>query len=192
MFEKWNQKESLRRAKFTANLLGNLNGKLLDIGAYKGELSKFLPNIEYYPLDVYDLKKEFKNAVKQNLNEDTNLSFKDNFFDYVVFIGTLEHLFFPEKILKEINRILKSDGFAIISFPNDNNWYWKLVAHTFHNLDMSFDELKFMHHWFFGEKSSQTLLQKYFKIISKSYYNGIYGRFIPFAKSEIFYKVVKP
>jgi len=196
MFECWCQKESLRRAKFTANLLGNYNGKILDIGAYKGELSKFLSDVEYYPLDLYDLRRKFKNAIVQDLNKDKKLHFKSNFFDYVVCIGTLEHLFYPEEIMKEIKRVLKPKRIAILSFPNDVSFYMKIL-HLFNDLDIPFEKLKFMHHWFFGINSIRKLVSKHFKVLKEKGYVGLYGRILlpqwlldrfPETSPELFYK----
>lgn len=44
-------------------------------------------------------------------------SFKDNFFDVVVCSHVLEHVKDDRKALKEINRVLKKDGFLFISVP---------------------------------------------------------------------------
>ena len=195
MREKWNPKESLRRAKFIAAYLGESNGKLLDIGSYKGELRRFLPKVEYYPLDVYDLKKRFKNAVVQNLNEDEELPFKNEFFDYIVCAGTLEHLFHPDKIMEEIRRVLKDKGIAIISLPNDNSFYLKFM-HLFNDLDIKFEDLRYLHHWFFGLESIRDFIGRYFTILDERGYSGLYGRFLLLHKSarlssELFYKVIK-
>lgn len=46
------------------------------------------------------------------------LPFKSDQFDYIYSMGTIEHNYFPEKSLKEINRILKPNGISIIGVPN--------------------------------------------------------------------------
>ncbi len=196
MNEKWNPRESIRRARFTAHLIGNVSGKLLDIGAYKGELSEYLPiHLVYQPLDIYDLTKKFKNAVVQDLNRETRLPFKSNFFDVVVCIGTLEHLFHPEKVMAEIRRVLKPDGMAIISLPNDNSIYMKFL-HLFNNLDVPFDELKYLHHWFFSKGNARAFVEKYFTVKEELGYAGIYGRYFLLDRNlsfapEIFYRAKK-
>jgi 2-polyprenyl-3-methyl-5-hydroxy-6-metoxy-1,4-benzoquinol methylase len=43
-------------------------------------------------------------------------------FDYIVCLEVLEHLFRPEKLLKQCQTILKDDGEIIVSFPNIA-WY---------------------------------------------------------------------
>lgn len=49
-----------------------------------------------------------------------SLPFPDNFFDVVVSLETIEHLTNPEIFLRELRRVLKKNGTAIISCPNDN------------------------------------------------------------------------
>jgi len=46
-------------------------------------------------------------------------------FDVVVCTETMEHLLNPSKGLTEMNRVLKSGGFLIISTPNP--WYWQII-----------------------------------------------------------------
>lgn len=188
MFEKWNSNEHERRMRFIGKLIGT--GKTLDIGAYRGNLFEYLSigRKDYYPIDAYKVK--FKNAITQDLNKSTKLPYPDGYFDNVAFIGTIEHLFYPEEILSEIRRVMKPSGRAFISFPDDNHWYWKLIAHTFSNLDVPFDELKCFHHWFFGKKCMRELLGRYFKIQKEIPYCGSYGRFIG-GHSEIVFVVRK-
>jgi 2-polyprenyl-3-methyl-5-hydroxy-6-metoxy-1,4-benzoquinol methylase len=54
------------------------------------------------------------------MNHDLNkgLPFKKNFFDVVVGLEVLEHLYNPYEMMKEIKRVLKPKGYAIISMPN--------------------------------------------------------------------------
>lgn len=198
LHEKWNEKESARRIMFTAELLEKTNGKLLDIGAYKGELNWHLENIEYYPLDIHDLTDVFDKAEHVDLNKTLGLlPYEDDFFDYAVCIGTLEHLFYPEKVIIEIKRVLKPKGVAILSFPNDNSLYMKILQ-LFNNIDVPFDELKYLHHWFFGRNCIRNLLAKHFNIIKEKGYAGIYTRFLlprfilnrfPNMSPELFYRV---
>ena len=48
-------------------------------------------------------------------------SFKDNTFDVVLCLETIEHVENPHHCIWEIKRILKKDGIFIISIPNAKN-----------------------------------------------------------------------
>ena len=51
------------------------------------------------------------------------LPFDDGTFDVVVSYETIEHLDYPEKFLKEIKRVAKSNATIIVTCPNDPYYY---------------------------------------------------------------------
>lgn len=57
------------------------------------------------------------------------LPFKDGQFDIVVATDILEHLFGPDEVAREIRRVLKPGGFALISVPNhfDLGMRWRIL-----------------------------------------------------------------
>lgn len=81
---------------------------------------------EIYGLDVSDYivnsaKKNFEeHGLKANLirSDVRNIKFPSNNFDFVYTMGTIEHIPDYEKALKEIYRVLKPGGKAIIGSPN--------------------------------------------------------------------------
>lgn len=50
-----------------------------------------------------------------------SMPYPDNFFDFVVCTEALEHVFDYDKAIKEIFRVTKSGGYAILSFQNHFN-----------------------------------------------------------------------
>ena len=46
------------------------------------------------------------------------LPFENESFDIVTMLAVLEHLSYPEDILKEINRILRKDGRLVLTVPS--------------------------------------------------------------------------
>ncbi len=52
--------------------------------------------------------------------------FKDDFFDVVTMTDVFEHITEPEKILKDIKKVLKKDGILFIKVPNGNYSLLKL------------------------------------------------------------------
>jgi ubiquinone/menaquinone biosynthesis C-methylase UbiE len=105
--------------------------KVLDFGAGSGV---FLYSLSKNFKKVYGLDVEVKsmNYIKNRFNlnnlhiiknEGQSLPFQDNFFDIVYAADVLEHVENPEKIYKELSRIIKPKGYLIVSGPTENLIY---------------------------------------------------------------------
>ena len=104
--------------------------KVLDIGCGTGVLGAFF--IDEYNADVTGIeileecaekaKKTLNQVYCKNIEEDDFLhELKD--FDYVIFSDSLEHLVDPEKVLRNIHKVLKkSKSNILISVPNVRNF----------------------------------------------------------------------
>jgi ubiquinone/menaquinone biosynthesis C-methylase UbiE len=97
---------------------------LLDIACGEGHLLRYA---ESYGLKCFGLDFSYKalKIVQKNLIENRIilangelLPIADDRFDFVANIGSLEHFFNPEKGLREMHRILKPDGLAVLVLPN--------------------------------------------------------------------------
>lgn len=85
--------------------------------------NNFGNEIELYACDVnsrhYDVFFDFAKLRYTNLDHPYMLPYKDNYFDVVIGSGVLEHVPDESASLRELYRILKPDGFFIITFlPN--------------------------------------------------------------------------
>ncbi|OGD86268.1 hypothetical protein A2164_03785 [Candidatus Curtissbacteria bacterium RBG_13_35_7] len=106
-----------------------VKGKLvLDIGCSTGYLGSILQKkgAKVFGIDisknaVKEARKQLFSAQELDLNEQ-KLPFKKNYFDLIIASEIIEHLFEPEKILKEIHRILKINGYLLITTPNFLYW----------------------------------------------------------------------
>ncbi|MCB0587983.1 MAG: methyltransferase domain-containing protein [Phaeodactylibacter sp.] len=67
---------------------------------YARELNAGVPNLEYRVEDAL------------------NLSFEDNTFDLVISVEVIEHVGQPERMIEEVQRVLKPGGMAVITFPS--------------------------------------------------------------------------
>ncbi len=73
-----------------------------------------------------DLEPENQEVMKELLGENVSLlkpdklDFKDNFFDKMVFFDVLEHLEDEKPLLEEVKRVLKEDGLAYFTVPNQS------------------------------------------------------------------------
>lgn len=100
--------------------------KILDVGCYIGVLSRILAEQgkEVIAIDilksVIDTAKIFNQVegVHYEHGDIFNMKFKDNEFDCILFLETIEHVDAPTRFLKEFFRILKPGGCLIISTPN--------------------------------------------------------------------------
>ncbi len=109
-------------------------GRLLELGCSTViplSLSDLAPDLEVYVTD-FDLSKPIKHKLKISSNtkikeidaysvdvEKTPLPAPDNYFDYVLCCEVLEHMEVdPMFMLSELNRVLKDDGFIILTTPN--------------------------------------------------------------------------
>lgn len=97
---------------------------MLDIGCGSGWLLKEAEKIglETYGLDISNKAVERAKINAPNseilVGDGENLPWSDNYFDYVSCLGSLEHYVNPERGVKEIQRVLNSEGTAIIMLPN--------------------------------------------------------------------------
>ena len=105
-----------------------VKGKIvLDIASGSGYGTKLLANSAKKVFGV-DIDKSAVEYAKQNFSA-SNIEFKvgdgekipleDNSVDVVITFETIEHVKDYKKFIKEIKRVLKKDGIAIISTPND-------------------------------------------------------------------------
>jgi SAM-dependent methyltransferase len=111
--------------------------KVLDIGAAPGHLSMALARLGFQVWgQVHSLQEEYEQSGTQfepfvvrakrygiQLAEgdiqSQPLPFDDNIFDLILFTEVLEHIWlFPNQILDEIRRVLKPDGFLLLTTPN--------------------------------------------------------------------------
>lgn len=106
-------------------LIDDKTGKLLDIGCGEGAFALFLDDkYNYYGIDISSQK---INAAKQIglrvvcCDLDQGIPFKNEYFDIAVAGEVIEHLPNVSNILKEVHRVLKSDGIFIGSTPNATN-----------------------------------------------------------------------
>ena len=108
----------------------NISGgnKILEIGCGEGELLfklrkryKELWGIDISEIQIKNTKKRvraIKNIHVKVGDANKKLEFKDFFFDIIIAIEVLEHLFDPYHFMEECRRLLKSKGTLIVHVPN--------------------------------------------------------------------------
>ena len=98
-------------------------GSLVDLGAGQGALSVWADNAGFQTTAVDFNKGNFVadsiNFVQADLNRP--LPIADDSFDVVAALEVIEHLENSYALLREISRILKPGGHAVVSTPNESN-----------------------------------------------------------------------
>ena len=111
------------------NKLASENGsikRILNLGAGEGELNHLIHSYceDLYACDINEDDVEFGKLINPlvvySVQDGTNLSYQNNYFDVVICMEVLEHVEDEEKLLKEIYRVLIPGGLTIITFPSIN------------------------------------------------------------------------
>ena len=102
---------------------------LLDIGCNTGHLlktiRKFNASCQCWGVDV---EPKIMTLQIENCNfkvaDAKNLPFTDGYFDVIFVLDILEHIQDVERAIKEIHRVLKTNGLVILSGPTES-WFYK-------------------------------------------------------------------
>lgn len=100
-------------------------GLHIDIGIGRGDGTALISSkkrtigIEYGTLVAQIAKRIYKDVIQANASE---LPFKDNTFNSVTMLDSLEHILNPEKALSEVYRVLKPNGILIITTPTKEDF----------------------------------------------------------------------
>lgn len=98
--------------------------KVLDVGAGEGAFSQRLID-EGFDVSAVDFRPGEFRANVECKHVDLNSDFHDklaNKFDSVVAIEVIEHLFNPRHFIHNCLRMLKDDGYLLLTSPNPENW----------------------------------------------------------------------
>lgn len=135
--------------------------RVLDIGCGNGwwlnTLKERVKDWELWGIEISEKAAQYaskKFGINVFVGELHEAAFASNYFDFVTMWDTLEHIHNPIQLLKEIRRILKSDGFLFIICPSLDSLEYKLFRQHWFSLDIP------RHYFNFSEKTLGTLLNK--------------------------------
>lgn len=104
------------------------NKKILDVGCNTGNLGEKLIKEKNCIVYGLDYSKKAIEIAKRRLNkaivfdlETYKIPFKNEKFDIIIFADVLEHLRYPEVILKKYSQLLNKNSLIIASVPNVAN-----------------------------------------------------------------------
>ena len=118
---------AVEREQILANILPS-NGLLLDVGCWDGSFQQFLPGINYVGIDInrQPLERAKLKKIDVVVAVSDSLPFRSELFDACSMIEVIEHLYSPEKTVREIYRILKPSGAFVLATPNFVNFVDRL------------------------------------------------------------------
>ena len=133
-----------RRFQEVEKLAEPVGGRVLDIGCADGVFTKVILDKtrakEIIGIDVLSgsvkwAKSHWKRnkKMKFEVGDAHKLRFKTRSFDAVFALEMLEHVFEPIKVLNEVKRVLRKDGYAVFLVPSENFLFrllWPLWCHT--------------------------------------------------------------
>lgn len=124
----WKKKKEAIR-----HILQNLSAKtIIDVGCGDGRLIDIIPSrmiytgIDISPTQIEEAKK-FIRQKKQNktsfiIGDVTKMPFPENSFDVALACDIVEHVLSPEKLFKELKRVVRKNGCIIFGIPNESLW----------------------------------------------------------------------
>jgi len=94
-----------------------LKGKLLDFGCGRKPFENLFNVSEYIGVDIAETGHDHKNSKVDVYYDGNHFPFENETFDSLFCGEVLEHVFNPNEILVEINRVLKPGAKALITVP---------------------------------------------------------------------------
>jgi 2-polyprenyl-3-methyl-5-hydroxy-6-metoxy-1,4-benzoquinol methylase len=174
---------------------------VLDIGGYTADMLTYLKYkkistkiIDYLVIDadrgaLKIAKKRGANIMFANLHEKNALSKINKKFDIILCTEVLEHLLYPEDILKELKKLVKKDGVVIISLPNENTIFHRIYSVLGIGIDaFAFKQFKHLHLPTISQ--SRKFVKKYFTIEKELYYINFSGKFSHFSIMGRFFSAI--
>jgi SAM-dependent methyltransferase len=134
-----------RFLKKVAENLSTLKGQLLEIGPQ--ERSMVRDSFVNFQIDTFDIVDTYKPTHVGDITKN-NKSIKESTYDCVVGMEVLEHTIDPFGAVKEMRRILKHDGYLLVSAPLTWRIHgpipdcWRFTEHGFKVLLRDFDILE--------------------------------------------------
>lgn len=145
----------LRRFIEVLKVVREVEGPVLDVGCHSGTFTaKILKRVGSKKVYGIDISEQAISLAKKRIpfgnfrvGDAQKLPFKSDFFEAAFCLEVLEHVDDPVAVLKEINRILKKGGYAVLLVPSDDRlfkviWFlWTLYyPHWRHAHVQSFKE----------------------------------------------------
>lgn len=158
----------------------NEGTKILDVGGYMGDMFLLLKQnhdkqFTYHLVDFDDKALETsreRGAQTYKVHLDTesiDKHFPGEQFDIILCGEVLEHTLDPHRHIQKIKELLKDDGTCVISLPNENSIFHRLMSVIGSGVDQcAFELYKHLHLPTISQ--SKNFVSEYFKVKDITYY----------------------
>ena len=199
MLPKWHSRYFHTKYAFSA--LNKLKGKVVDIGAGQGGITRALalslPDLKFYACDNDYKKLEVFAGLRERIvlrrGDACNLPYKSRYFDAVVMFDVLEHLEDPPKAISEVSRVLKKQGVFHLVVPCEGDiWTIDGVINKL-GINLKKDPIGHINQFTFRQVSNEFDTHG-FKIKDVKYsYHFIYQvvSFLYFLRTKLLFKGLK-
>lgn len=111
-----------RRHWLYPRLTKRLHGRSLDVGCGIGDMLSFRPGTVGTDINPRTIQYCISRGYEARLMTVDVLPFSDQQFDSVLLDNVLEHIVEPAALLREIRRVLKTDGSLVVGVPGIKGW----------------------------------------------------------------------
>jgi len=127
--------DTLPRIQIALNWIKDIKPKkVLDIGCGPGHLARLIKkNLPFTEIHGFDFSKVAIEKASQSLDQSWKLNIdledipvESSHYDAIICLEILEHIYDVSHVLREIHRLLKHSGKALISVPNLAYWRYRL------------------------------------------------------------------
>jgi SAM-dependent methyltransferase len=130
----------LRRTR-VLDLLGDLNGRVLDVGCGPGAMTREIldAGCEFWGVDgsprmIAEARRRFAGLKRAHFGvaDAVALPFADRAFDGVLCVGVIDRVPQPATVIGELGRVLRPRGILVMAFPNLLSPYALWRSHVFY------------------------------------------------------------
>lgn len=149
--------------------------RLMDLGCGSGLISAKIKELGFMVTGIdfstVAVAKARQNGIDAKVGDlDQGIPEADKRYDLVVAGDLIEHVFDPISLLKEMNRVLKDDGYLIFSVPHD----WSVMVRLRALIGRSYQEINYFrtgsckHHTSFSNRLLKFMLrQSNFRVVGQ-------------------------
>lgn len=147
--------------------------KVLEIGCYTARIMDCLPEgVDYCGMDFDEAALELaraRGAKTIQVHMDLEDVRTNETYDAVICTEVLEHLVNPCKMMERIGESLKDDGVVLLSLPNENTIYHRIMSAMGFGVDLCAFQL-YKHIHLPTITQSRRFVERYFRVIREEYY----------------------